>query len=76
MASHSSFVHMSTRRQSLLASFCGRCGQFIAASPTPATLRSAETAHDCKAAQREPPGPADIRAGETRLASWQARKQR
>jgi len=76
MNSHSSFVHMSTRRQSLLASFCGRFGQFIAASPTPTTLRSAETAHHCEAAQRKRPAPADSRCGDTRLVSWHARKQR
>jgi hypothetical protein len=76
MTSHSSFIRMSTRRQSLLASFCGRCGQFIAASPTPTTLRSAETAHNCEAAQRNPPAPVEFRAGQMRLASWQARKQR
>jgi len=75
MSSHSSFIHMSTRRKSLLASFCGRCGQFIVASPTPATLRSVETAHHCEAAQRKPLLPAD-QAGEIRLPSWRARKQR
>jgi hypothetical protein len=49
MASQQRFVRkIDESEPRLLVSVCSTCGTFIAASPSPARLRIAELAHQCK----------------------------
>ena len=54
MSSHVAFVHLSTRQQTLVVSFCQQCGEFVAASPSGSNLISAEAAHHCDPKRRKP----------------------
>ena len=43
-----SFTHMPmSAHPSLVASYCKKCNSFVAASPRPSVLKSAEQAHVC-----------------------------
>lgn len=53
MLSPGTFLHVSTREQSVLVSTCQRCGKFIAASPTGKNLKIAEAAHQCDSPRSE-----------------------